>query len=134
MAIIVVVIDEDVLFVVKCFMPNGLKVCIAVLFVDSGPTESGVKICWEVDKTGRVLPRPLPPRVTDKMRRPKQTVYRYATGPRGLICFNSQGGPVDCGLLSATGGGQCQLLAIREYTIKTQVRIWSSRFDSDRGF
>ena len=66
MAIIVVVIDEDVLFVVKCFMPNGLKVCIAVLFVDSGPTEDGLKMSRKMDKSERVLSGLPPLRVTDK--------------------------------------------------------------------
>jgi hypothetical protein len=65
MAIIVVVIDEDVLFVVKCFMPNGLKVCIAVLFVDSGPTEDGLKMSRKMDKSERVLSGLPPLRVTD---------------------------------------------------------------------
>ena len=85
MAIIVVVIDEDVLFVVKCFMPNGLKVCIAVLFVDSGPIEDGLKMSRKMDKSERVLSGLPPLRVTDNVRRPKQTVYRYATGSRGVI-------------------------------------------------
>ena len=66
MAIIVVVIDEDVLFVVKCFMPNGLKVCIAVLFVDSGSTEDGLKMSRKMDKSERVLSGLPPLRVTDK--------------------------------------------------------------------
>ena len=85
MAIIVVVIDEDVLFVVKCFMPNGLKVCIAVLFVDSGPTEDGLKMSRKMDKSERVLSGLPPLRVTDNVRRVKSTVYYNATGPRGII-------------------------------------------------